>query len=267
MWLTRRWLVGTLVAILFGMACFALGRWQWGRYVDKRTKATAIATNYDAPPVPLTPTLLDHGLSPERQWTRVTAKGTYAADADLLVRNRTLDTVPGFEVLTPLTMDAGTVLVDRGWVPNAETAAEAPRVDPPPAGPVEVTGWLRSGEPSLGRDLPAGQLASISIADARTQRPGVGATDIYLVLGSQLPTSTGHPVTVLPRPTQDLGPHQAYAIQWWITMPAGLVFVIWAMRRELLAGTAATEGAEGAGEGTRLPAKPKKVRIWDEEDY
>jgi cytochrome oxidase assembly protein ShyY1 len=261
-WLTRRWLVGTLIAILFGMACFALGRWQWGRYVDKQTKATAIATNYDAAPAPLTPTLLDRGLTPERQWTRVTVTGTYAADADLLVRNRTQNTVPGFEVLTPLTMDAGTILVDRGWVPNAESAAQTPAVDPPPTGPVQVTGWLHSGEPSLGRDLPPGQLASISIADARAQRPAVGPSDLYLVLGSQTPASpsTGHPVTPLPRPTQDLGPHQAYAIQWWITMPAGLVFVIWAMRRELT--------VEGEHEGaTPAPAKPKKVRIWDEEDY
>ena len=262
LWLTRRWLVGTLIAIIFGMACFALGRWQWGRYVDKQTKATAIATNYDAAPVPLTPTLLDRGLTPERQWTRVTTTGTYAAQADLLVRNRTLDTVPGFEVLTPLTMASGTILVDRGWVPNAETAAAAPPVDPPPAGPVEVTGWLRTGEPSLGRELPSGQLASINIADARAQRPAVGGSDVYLVLGSQTPptTDSGHRVTPLPRPTQDLGPHQAYAIQWWITMPAGLVFVVWAMRRELLARTE-------EGETAPVAAKPKKVRIWDEEDY
>lgn len=262
MWLTRRWLVGTLIAIVFGMACFALGRWQWGRYVDKQTKATAIATNYDARPVPLTSALLDRPLTPERQWTRVTMQGSYAADADLLVRNRTQDTVPGFEVLTPFTTDAGTVLVDRGWVPNAEAAAQTPAVDPPPSGPAEVTGWLLTGEPSLGRDLPAGQLPSISISDARVQRPAVGPADLYVVLGSQSPAapSTGHPVTPLPRPTQDLGPHQAYAFQWWITMPAGLVFVIWAMRRELLVEVEAEEGAPA-------PVKPKKVRIWDEEDY
>ncbi|MDN5796293.1 MAG: SURF1 family protein [Intrasporangium sp.] len=262
LWLTRRWLVGTLVAIVFGFACFMLGRWQWGRYVEKQTKATAIATNYDAAPVPLTPTLLGVPLSPERQWTRVTAHGTYAAEADLLVRNRTLNTVPGFEVLTVLTTQAGTILVDRGWVPNATTAAEVPGVDAPPQGPVEVTGWLRTGEPSLGRDLPAGQLASIDIDDARTQRPAVGPADIYLVLGAQSPATpaSGHPVTPLPRPTEDLGPHQAYAIQWWITMPGGIAFVFWAVRREVLARDETEDGAPA-------PPKPKKVRIWDEEDY
>lgn len=257
--------MGTLIAVIFGLACFMLGRWQWGRYVDKQTKATAIATNYDAAPVDLTSSLLDGALTPERQWTRVNTTGTYAADADLLVRNRTLDTVPGFEVLTPLTTDAGTVLVDRGWVANADTAAQVPQVDPPPSGPVVVTGWLRTGEPSLGRDLPAGQLASISVEDARTQRPGVGPADVYVVLGSQVPAtpSAGHPLTVLPRPTQDLGPHQAYAIQWWITMPGGLAFVIWAMRRELLGRT----GSEEDTPGIPVAPKPKKVRIWDEEDY
>lgn len=255
-------MVGTLIAIVFAMACFMLGKWQWGRYVDKQTKATAIATNYDAAPVPLTPSLVDRGLSPERQWTRVTATGTYAADADLLVRNRTLDTVPGFEVLTPFTTDFGTLLVDRGWVANAETAADVPGVDPAPEGPVEVTGWLRTAEPSLDKDLPPGQLASISVADARAQRPSVGPADLYLVLGSQAPPTpeAGHPLTLLPRPTQDLGPHQAYAIQWWITMPGGFVFVFWAIHRELLA-------RREDEDGVPVPAKPKKVRIWDEEDY
>lgn len=253
-------MIGTLVAILFAVACFFLGRWQWSRYEDKVTKVTAISSNYDADPVSLLTVLPAEVLSPQQQWTRVTFTGTYAASADLLVRNRTRDTTVGFEVVTPFTTDDGTtLLVDRGWVPNAENAETAPPADPPPAGAVTVTGWLRSGEPSLGRDLPPPQLASISVADARGQRPDLGTADVYVVLGEQTPPARAglHPVTVLPRPVEDLGPHQAYAFQWWITMPGGLIFVIWAMRREL---------QQGEPEPVR-PAKSKKVRIWDEEDY
>ena len=79
----------------------------------------------------------------------------------------------------------------------------------------------------------------------------------------------------LPRPEEDLGPHQAYAYQWWLFMPGGLVFIVLAMRRELAAGRIAeAEGAEAtgpapvtSGAGPRpAPVKAKKVRIWDEED-
>jgi hypothetical protein len=48
-------------------------------------------------------------------------------------------------------------------------------------------------------------------------------------------------------------------------MPGGLIFVIWAMRRQLAPTEEPEAGVEG--ERVRVPAKPKKVRIWDEEDY
>lgn len=259
LWLSRRWIVATLVAILFALACFFLGRWQWSRHVEQRTKVTAIESNYDAPPVPLEAALAAP-LTPQRQWTRVRLTGTYAVGADLLARNRPLEKTLGYEVLTPFTDAAAgrTVLVDRGWLPSGGSATAAPEAVPPPGGTVEVTGWLRSGEVPLGRDLPAGQLASINIADARLQRPEVDPVDVYVVLGEQQPASPASNSTpvLLPRPDEGLGPHQAYAIQWWLTMPFGLVFVWWAMRRELDQGKA----AQG------VPTRPKKVRIWDEED-
>ena len=260
LWLTRRWLLATLIALLFALACFFLGRWQWSRYVEKRTKVTAIEAHYAAPPVPLE-AALSVPLTPERQWSRVRITGAYAAGADLLARNRPLDNVLGYEVLTSLTTDSGhTLLVDRGWVQSGGTAATTPTVQAPPAGPVKVTGWLRSGEVSLGKEMPRGQLASINIADARAQRPQVDPTDVYVVLQAQAPAPprTSDSPLPLPRPEESLGPHQAYAFQWWLTMPGGLVFVGWAIRRELAERDELTESGR--------PARPKKVRIWDEED-
>jgi cytochrome oxidase assembly protein ShyY1 len=284
LWLTRRWLLWTLVGVLFGVACFYLGLWQWHRHVEQRTKVEAIAANYDASPVPLAGLEPLRPLTPQQQWTRVTLTGTYAVGQDLLVRNRTLDQTVGFEVLTPFTTDGRTLLVDRGWVPNAQDAVTAPPVDPPPAGQVALTGWLRTGEPQLGRDLPPPQLSSISIADSRGLRPELAPADVYVVLGAQQPpAATGaHPLRLLPRPEEDLGPHQAYAYQWWLFMPGGLIFIVVALRRQVAA--AGLEGLEegdgwpdhedgrgdGRGDGREpvavRPAKAKKVRIWDEED-
>jgi cytochrome oxidase assembly protein ShyY1 len=253
----------TVVAILFGVACWILGSWQWGRHVEQRTKVTAIESNYAAAPVPLETALtdLEEGtLAPEGQWTRVTFSGSYQAGTDLMVRNRTRDQTVGFEVLTPFRTGDRVVLVDRGWVPNAREADTAPRADPPTSGEVMVTGWLRSGEPDLGRDLPEPQLASVSLSDARARVPALDDPDVYVVLGEQSPAAPAgeHPVLPLPRPDEGLGPHQAYAIQWWLTMPAGVVFVVFAMRRQLI--------QSGGGPDRVRPPKPKKVRIWDEED-
>ena len=80
------------------------------------------------------------------------------------------------------------------------------------------------------------------------------------MLGAQQPSAPAgaHPLAPLPRPEEDLGPHQAYAYQWWLFMPAGLVFVSCAIRRQ---GPVGVPGSPGAGHGG-----PKKVRIWDEED-
>jgi cytochrome oxidase assembly protein ShyY1 len=262
LWLTRRWLLWTLVGVLFGVACFYLGLWQWHRHVEQRTKVDAIARNYGAAPVSFEPALVESPLPAERQWTRVTLTGTYAVGTDLLVRNRTIDSTVGFEVLTPMQTGGLTLLVDRGWVPNAADAETSPPVDPAPSGPVQVTGWLRTGEVSLGRDLPRPQLASVNIDDARTQVPSLSRVGAYLVLGAQQPAAAAgdHPLRLLPKPEEDLGPHQAYAYQWWLFMPGGLVFIIFAIRREAAATRLEAAGPQAA------PVRAKKVRIWDEED-
>ncbi len=124
----------TVVAILFGVACWMLGSWQWGRHVEQRTKVMAIEQNYEATPVPIA-AVLGHlvgtdgsgaGLTAEEQWSRVTLRGSYRPGPDLMVRNRTQDQTVGFEVLTPFTADGLTILVDRGWVPNAREAETHP---------------------------------------------------------------------------------------------------------------------------------------------
>ena len=51
----------------------------------------------------------------------------------------------------------------------------------PGSGEVTLTGWTIPGERSLGREMPAGQLASINVAEART----AGIRKLSLETGSQ----------------------------------------------------------------------------------
>lgn len=265
---SRRWLSALAVAAAFAVAAYFLGQWQWHRYEARRERAERIAAHYDAPPVPVTQVVGPGPLTLAKEWTRVSATGRYAAERTLLVRNRPLDGAYGYEVLVPLRLPDGRVLVvDRGWVPNAESAQARPDVPAAPRGEVTVTGWLRLSERSLGRELPAAQLASINLDEASRQL-GSSVLGAYVVLQEeQVAGGGGAPARPVPleRPDTSLGPHQAYAFQWWAAMVAAFALVWFGARREYLEGGGLREGVSRAPRAPRAP-RSRKTRIWDEED-
>lgn len=260
-----KWLSALLLSALFAVTAYHLGWWQYDRYQAKHDRNLRIEAHYGAPAVPLATALSADPMPIEREWTRVTATGTYAAP-QLLARNRTFHGTNGFEVLTPFLVDGGaTLVVDRGWVaPTGRGAATLPTIVAAPSGSVTISGWLRRGEASRGKPPVAGMVSSINLdeAGAAIGRPVLGG---YLQLdgpdpgGDVAPSSTGpQQPTPLGPPSEDLGPHQAYAYQWWVSMPLGFVLTFFGLRRQVAAGDASAPGAR--------PPKPKKVRIWDEED-
>lgn len=253
---TRRWLGALAGAVVFAVACWFLGQWQYGRHVAKVERNERIDAHYEATPVPATDILTSSPLPLARQWTHVTATGSYADDA-FYVRNRpNNDGVYGYEILVPfVTGDGAAFLVDRGWVKNSDGGANVlPDVPPAPSGEVTLTGWTIPGERSLGRELPAGQLASINVAEARTAT-GIELLDGYVRLDQETTADGAEPPRpqALGAPDKSLGPHLAYAWNWWLVMPAGFLLVWLGIRRE--------ERDENPD-----PVRVKKTRIWDEED-
>jgi cytochrome oxidase assembly protein ShyY1 len=272
--MSRRWLAALLVAALFALACVLLGRWQWHRHEDKAAKADRINSHYNASPVPLSRAMPTPGANLPRpqEWTLVTATGRYDARHLMLVRNRPNNAVFGYEIVVPLDLADGTsLLVDRGWIPNGRTAAEPSPTPDTPTGDVTVTGWLRVGEPSMGRTMSNGQLASINLAEARAQT-GSRLFGAYLIRRSEAgqPGERIEPAQALEKPDTGQGPHLAYALQWWLAAPVGFVLVIVGARREHLEGQEPSAPTQGdGGGGVPVPAraaKVRKVRIWDEED-
>lgn len=249
--LTRRWLAGLVVAVAFAVVAVLLGNWQYSRHLERTEHRDRVEAHYHAEPVPVAGEIAGGVVRPEREWVHVRAQGRY--DAPLLVRNRPHHGVFGYQVVVPMHLPEGVILVDRGWVPNAADAATLPEIPPAPGGQVSVTGWLRPGEVSLNRSLPAGQLASINVAEAE-QQTGLDLVDGYLVLGEESGDAPTRPELTEP-PRTGLGAHFAYALQWWMTAPLGFVMVAVFVRREHLEAT-----------GRLQPAKERKPRIWDEED-
>jgi cytochrome oxidase assembly protein ShyY1 len=267
--ISRRWLGALTAALVFAVAAFFLGQWQWHRYEGKAAKADRINSHYKAQPRQLTDVLGAAPMPLSEDWTRVTATGRYAADQTLLVRNRPYEGTYGYEVLVPFTTDSGkTVLVDRGWVQNAKTAESLPTFPAAPADEVTLTGWLRQSEPSLGRTPPAGQVASINLAEAERQvaEPLLGA---YVVLEIERRADGSAPPrpTALEAPDTGLGPHQAYAFQWWMAMVGGFVLVWFGIRREYRDGLDEQALVDAHASGSAPPRpRQKRTRIWDEED-
>jgi len=270
-----KWLGGIALATLFAVACYFLGQWQWSRYEHKADRNATLDRNYAAEPVPFGDVSDANGVRPGADWSRVELSGQYAPE-HVYVRNRPNDGVYGYEILGLLrTSGDGTVVIDRGWVPNSpQGAAVLPKVAPPPAGTVTVVGWVRPYERSLDRDLPAGQVASIAATDL-TATTGADLAGAYLVAQQEYasgrsadPAPVDSGLLPLEPPDRSLGPHQAYAIQWWITMALGYAFVALGVRRELREEEAERD-PEAAAERARAKAERKKQKVsrWDEDDF
>ena len=264
-----KWIGGLLLATLFAVACFFLGQWQWSRYEAKADRNATLDRNYAAEPVAFDEAVSVDGVREGRDWVVVHLEGSYRPD-QIYVRNRPNDGVYGYEILGVLdTADHGTVIVDRGWVQNSpEGAAVLPPVEPPPSGEVTVRGWVRPYEDSLGRDMPEHQVASIAVRDL-TNETGVPLAGAFVRAQTES-TSSGEvasDLVPLEPPDRSLGPHQAYAIQWWATMALGYAFVVLGVRREVREEEDARD-PEAAAERARLKAEKKKQKVsrWDEED-
>ena len=286
---SKRWLIWLGVATLWAIICVIACRWQWGRWEEKGAIEHRITANYDAPAVTLNSVMTtERAPSVEDEWKQVRAEGSYDQDT-MLVRNRPgNDGNYGFQVVNLFTTTDGmTVAVDRGWVPNGLNARTPSSIPAAPKGVVTVTGWTRPSEESLGRAEVPGQLASISVADIE-RMTGRTIAQGYLRMRSERTASGQTPPrpTALDKPTQSqaAGINLSYSIQWALGAVAGYAFVFMRARREhldsqALAGVGegsteqgqdglSTEHARGLGsKKSPRPAKPRKVRIWDEEDY
>ncbi|MBM6403870.1 SURF1 family protein [Phycicoccus sp. CSK15P-2] len=253
-----RWLGALLLAALFAVAAYHLGFWQYHRHEAKVARNAQLDAHYRADPVPLPDVLTPVGYERGSGWTRVTVTGRYVA-GPVFARGRPNAGEVGLEALWAFRPEGGgpDVLVDRGWVrPSAQGASVLPDVTPAPAGPLTVVGWLRPSEPTRDRAPAPGQIANLSVPDAAAAL-GTPVLPGYVLLDTEtLPDGTTPPrPAALEPPERGLGPHQAYAYQWWLSTVLGFVLVGFGVRRE-----------ERLAHPEKYPPKPKKVRIWDEED-
>lgn len=228
------WVALTAAVVLFAIACFTLlAPWQFGRHEEKKAQNAAVRSSFEQQPTPLD--------QATEEWRQVVLTGSYLGEAEVVARLRTVQGEPAFEVLTPLRLTSGeVVLVDRGFVRPARASSaqgrgnQVPDYAAAPTGQVTVVGRLR-------RDEGGGQ-------DDRPWVTDGGHTQVYSISGSVVGSATGlslRPGYVqlnpgqpgvlgpLPLPRLDAGPYLAYGLQWLGFGGMALVGWVLLVRREL----------------------------------
>ncbi len=233
------WVALTAVVVCFSVAAFTLlAPWQFGRAAERAERNAAIESSFTIPPQPL-----QEVRGEDTEWRQVMITGHYLPSAEVVVRLRTVQGEPAYEVLVPLRRaDGSTVLVDRGYLRPAE-GVRVPAYPPVPSSEVTVTGRLRADEP----DPQGGQVVA---QDGHRQVYAVNTRTVSAATGVRLEPGYvqlvgGAPgvLSALPLPPLYSGPSFAYALQWLAfgaMAPLGLAYFAWreatGWRREQWAG-------------------------------
>lgn len=212
---SRRWGLFLLAVFLLTWLAYELGQWQFSRLDDRRDRNATIERNENLPPVDVRD-VFGVGEPPAGadEWRVVEARGEYATEDTVIVRYRTRDGSSGVEVVVPLVLDDGSsLLVDRGWWQTANRGEVPDDVPDPPAGEVEVTGWVRvdaTGDSIAVVDNSTRAISSVAIGEALDREVLQG----FVELRSEDPEPATS-LTPVELPSLDEGPHFFYGLQWW----------------------------------------------------
>jgi surfeit locus 1 family protein len=254
--------VGQLLILVVAVGFINLGLWQLRRLHQRLERNATIEQRMNRAPEPLDAllarTTVDAPLgSPDAlAYRHARVRGRYDPGHEVLLRSRSLDGNPGYDVLTPLVLgDGRALLVDRGWVPYEDSTPPVAAAAPP-QGTVTLTGLMRAPEraPSGGlsalapHDPPKGPRTTPFYTDpqrlqAQMPYPLVDAT---LDLQTQQPANPGELPRPLEPPALDNGPHLSYAIQWFSFTAIAVVGYVFLMLR--MARDTAEEGRGSAEE-------------------
>ncbi|MFE2939895.1 SURF1 family protein [Streptomyces sp. NPDC059255] len=252
--LSRQWVILTLLALALIPAMIELGFWQLHRHERKVAQNSLISANLAAKPVPVTElTSPGHSVPRADYWRGVTVTGTFDTEHEVVVRRRTSnDDRVGYHVLIPLIMkDGRAVIVNRGWIPANGDQHTFPSIPAPPQGEVTIAGRLKADETSevtgirdVG-DLPPRQ---VMLINSRQQQEELGRTVLggYVELTSPVPAD-GSPQPIRNPDDGSIGPHMAYAVQWWLfvaAVPVGWWILVRNEKRDRAAAAAAKSAEE-----------------------
>ena len=212
----------TLVAVALFVTA---GNWQRARMEAKESLRAQLDAASANAPASLPPHVADWSAW---RFRPVTATGAFDAGHQILIDNKVRAGSVGFDVVTPLRLDEGRiVLVDRGFVAAGPSRELFPTV-PPPSGSVTVRGRINLPAMNyfeLGPEMPTGPLWQH--LDVRRYAAATGLPVLPIVIEATLPTG-GDDALERDWPAPDLGieRHRIYMVQWYTF--AALALGLWA---------------------------------------
>lgn len=224
--LTPRWIITTLLVIVAVGVMIRLGFWQLDRLEQRRAANAQVAAQLNAPLLDLnTPFSIDSLVAME--YRSVIVRGVYDPQNEMILRNQVNGSLPGYHLLTPLTIAGSNlaVIIDRGFIPM-EQGAPAERARYVQAGTVAVQGILRL--PHVPRyfgvpdpTLTPGQSRldawnAFNLPRMQEQVP-YPLLPVYIeaVPAQAVALDAGYPIAAASLPELSEGSHLSYAIQWF----------------------------------------------------
>jgi len=212
---SRRWAFFLVAVVLLTWLAVWLGQWQFSRLEDRKQHNATVLRNERMDPVPVQEVLDTDGAVPDDlEWRHVTVSGRYLPEETVYVRYRTHDKQSGVQVVVPVDLGDGTVvLVDRGWWPTANRGAVPDDTPAPPAGDVTVEGWVRAdatGDSTKVTDMSTRAVNSAAIGKAIDREVRRG----FVQVAEETPAPE-QPLTLPELPELNDGPHFFYGLQWW----------------------------------------------------
>lgn len=228
--LSPRWIGLAIFVAVMSVTCFVLGGWQYDRWEQRKVDNAVVRANLDADPAPVEDVVAD-GWDPDLEYRSVTATGTFDSTHELTVRFAHRDGRPGVQVVTPLRLvDGSVVLVDRGWLDGPRNGEAPDDVPEAATGPVTVTGWL---QPASTADKAATTPRDDQVRAVNGARwtEFLGTEPLPGFIAMTEPEQEG--LEGPPAPDLGTGPHLFYSMQWYFFMGLALFGYVWFVRDEV----------------------------------
>ncbi len=249
----RRWWWVTLIVIVMMIGLARLGTWQLDRLAERRQANAQLLAALESTPIDLNAAIEEYAavapgdVSTDLANRDVTMTGAYDFTNQRILKLQNWEGRAGVHLITPFILDGSdvAVLVDRGWIPDAEY--EADNLYTSAAGLQTVTGYVALTETISRRTAeavvavsPVDELFRVDIAAVEAEMP-YRLAPFYLKEAPPGGSSGQLPIRIAKEVDLSEGPHLGYAMQWFIfSLGLGIGYVVF-VRRSLIKGEQAPE--------------------------
>lgn len=219
---SRRWLLATAIVLATTAIFIRLGFWQLDRLEQRRAFNAQLAAVLNSEPLllPQDAAPTDPDLLRNRD---VIATGSYDFENQKLLVLQSWGGRNGVNLITPLVFSDGerAVLVNRGWIPDAESDLEtiAARYNVPASGPVQgyiaLSERLRRQSDGAVAVRPANEIYRVDVNRIASELPYT-LLDFYIIEAPPENDLETLPFRRAKEGDLDEGSHLSYAIQWFL---------------------------------------------------